>query len=194
MMLYAELPERRNRQLIGDVLAAAWTAFWIVIARRIFSTIDDLGDPFRAIRSAGNELADRFTSIAEKIGDVPFVGGQLRAPFQGAKRASELLEQAGLKPSEALHDTAYWVSIATITLPVLYILAWYLPRRIRWSRDAQAAIRMRGTSAENLLAFRYVANEPLDRLPADAAEKLRDPSGTKELAEAQLKSLGLRAG
>jgi hypothetical protein len=102
---------------------------------------------------------------------------------------------------DAVADLARLTGIAVAIIPVVILLAIWLPRRIRWIIAASAAKRLLRSSAEDgraldLFALRALVNQPLaqlSRITQDPALAWReqDPVALESLAELELAQLGL---
>jgi hypothetical protein len=87
----------------------------------------------------------------------------------------------------------------TITLPVLFALLIWLPRRIRFSRRATAAQKFIDNAADlDLFALRAMANQPMHKLAKISNDPVtawrdRDSAVIAQLADLELRATGLRA-
>ena len=61
--------------------------------------------------------------LAEKGIDVPLVGDEVRAPFEGAGDAADQLADAGTAQVEAVTELAFWLGLSVGAIPVLIALA-----------------------------------------------------------------------
>ena len=73
MKWYADRPARFTRQLIADLLAAAWVALWIWVATTVHDWVLELRAPGDGLVNAGGSIRDVFTNAAAKAKGVPFV-------------------------------------------------------------------------------------------------------------------------
>lgn len=91
-----------------------------------------------------------------------------------------------------------WLAVLVGALPVVVALAVWLPRRLRWVRDARAVVRLHATGGLELLAWRALVHQPLPVLAragvADPAGALRagDAAAVNRLAALELSAAGLR--
>jgi hypothetical protein len=198
MRIYAEKPGHAFRQLFSDLVVAGWIGLWVWIGMRIHDLVNKLAGPGRAIEDAGAGFASTLRDAGREVADVPLVGDALRTPFDAAAEAGVTLQRAGQTQQDVVHTLALWLGIILAFLPIALVLFRYLPDRIRWIREASAAIRIRGRAHENLYLFalRAIATRPLLEL----SRATPDPghafaSGDYEaLAAMELDELGLRAG
>jgi hypothetical protein len=198
MKLYADAAPRRTRQLTGDLLLVLWVVLWVRIALVVRDATLALAAPGRQIEEAGTGLAARLRDAGATVGDVPLVGDEVRAPFDGAGSAADRIADAGAAQVEAVQTLAFWLGLAVAAIPILIVLAAYLPPRWRFVRAATAGQRfMDSTQDLHLFALRAMANQPMHRL----ARVSPDPVGAwrrgeadvvRSLAELELRDVGLR--
>lgn len=194
MKLYAELPGMRARQLAGDAAVAIWTIFWVRAGMALHDLVARLTEPGEAIERAGGSFAGNLAEIAETIGGVPVVGGALRTPFSTAADAGRLLESAGQSQQEAVMTLALWLGIVVAAFPIMLVVFTWLPRRVRWLRDASVAADMRDGAVDlRLFAHRAVANRSLRTLRSATPDPGRALAREDfaALAAVELRSLGL---
>ena len=194
MKLYAEVPYHRTRQILIDAAVVLWCILWVRLGMWIDTLVNRLQGPGRAIEDAGSGLAGNFTSVSERVSDVPLVGDTLRDPFEAAARASTALQQAGQTHQDVIHTLAIWLGVLFAVIPIGYVLLRYLPARLRWVREASAADRLRIDADDlQLFAIRAVATRPLYEL----RRACPDPAGClargdyEPLAALELGALGL---
>ena len=91
-----------------------------------------------------------------------------------------------------------WLGVLIAVIPVLLVLAVWLPARVRFARRAGAAQRFVDADADlDLFALRAMAGQPmhlLARISDDPAGAWRrgDPDVVRRLAVLELRSVGLR--
>lgn len=187
MKLYADLAAVRTRQIVFDVLAVVWVLVWVRLGVGLYRTIERLRVAGDTTESAGGDLAERMDGVARLIDGVPLVGQQLRQPFTGAAGASRSIASAGAATSDAVHSLALWLGVLVAVLPILFLVTVYLPRRVRWVREATAAAAMTLTApgAVDLLAVRAASSLPLATVAPYAGDR-------PALARLELRRLGLR--
>lgn len=197
MKLYADLPARRSRQVVGDLLFVLWILVWIQMAVVVREATLALAAPGRQIEEAGTGLARRLRDAGATVDDIPLVGDEVRVPFDGAGDAALRIADAGAAQVEAVQTLAFWLGLTVATVPILIVVAVYLPLRWRFVRAATAAKRFLDSAADlDLFALRALANQPMHRL----ARVSRDPAGSwrrgepdavRALAALELRGLGL---
>jgi hypothetical protein len=165
MKLYADGPVRRTRQMVGDLLLVLWVVLWVWLAGVVYDTTLALAAPGRTIEDAGSGLAERLRDAGGAVSDIPLVGDQAGAPFDGAGRAADQIAAAGTAQVEAVQHLAFWLGLIVGAIPILVLLAVYLPLRWRFVREATAGQRYVDSTADlELFALRAMANQPLHRL------------------------------
>jgi hypothetical protein len=197
MRIYAEKAGRASRQIASDLVVAWWIGLWVWIGMRIHDLVNKLAGPGRTMEEAGAGFATTLRDAGREVADVPVVGDALRTPLDAAAEAGATLQRAGQAQQDVVHTLALWLGIILAFLPIAMVLFRYLPDRIRWIREAGAAIRIRGRAHENLYLFalRAIATRPLPEL----RRATPDPghafaTGDYEaLAAMELDELGLRA-
>jgi len=198
MRLYAQRPDLRLRQALGDAGVVAWIVLWVLVARCVHRAVLVLAEPGRAVEDLGGSVARNMASAAESADRVPVAGDALAAPFQALGNAGSSVSGAGHHAQEAVGTLALVLSVVLVLLPVGWLLLRRLPARWRYAREAGAAARLlRGAPDLELLAARALATAPLPRLAAlpagtGAAWRGGDPAAVRALAALELDRLGLR--
>ena len=199
MKIYADTSTRRTRQQLGDLLVLVWVWLWVQTALVVHDATMTLARPGEEIAEAGGGMAERLREAGARVDDVPLVGDEVRAPFEGAGDAADQLADAGTAQVEAVTELAFWLGLSVGAIPVLIALAVYLPLRWRFIREATAAQRFIDSNADlDLFALRAMARQPMHRLarisddPAGAWRRA-DPAVVQALAELELRDTGLRA-
>jgi hypothetical protein len=197
MKIYADAPARRSAQMLGDLLLIGWVYLWVQTAGVVRDATLSLAAPGEQIADAGSGLADQLRDAGRTVGEVPLVGDQVRAPFDGAGGAADRIAAAGEAQVEAVETLAFWLGLSVGAIPVLIALGIYLPLRWRFIRGATAGRRFIDSSDDlDLFALRAMANQPLHRLarisddPAGAWRR-RDPDVVRRLAALELRDSGL---
>ncbi|KQS64389.1 hypothetical protein [Modestobacter sp. Leaf380] len=195
MLLYAERPALRSRQLAADVGLLAWAALWVWLARVVHRAVLVLAEPGVAVEDLGRSISDTMGDAAGVAEDVPLVGDDLAVPFQALGDSGSGVAGAGQGLQDAVATLALVLAVALVVVPVGWALVRWLPWRLGWARQAAATTRL----DLELLAARAVATAPLTALAAlpagtGAAWRDRDPAATQALAELELRRLGLRLG
>lgn len=197
MKLYADAPGHQARQVLGDLLLVLWIALWVRLAQVVRDATLALAVPGEQIEDAGTGLAGKLRDAGGTVGDLPLVGDQARAPFEGAGEAADRIAAAGAAQVEAVHTLAFWLSLAVGAIPILVVAAFYLPLRWRFIRTATAGRRFVDATADlDLFALRAMSNQPLHRLARISDDPVRawrdgDPEVVRALAALELRDTGL---
>jgi hypothetical protein len=201
MKLYADRPVRATNQVLGDLLVLGWTALWVWAGFRLHDLVLGLAAPGEQAEKAGRTLQHSLGSAAGNVGDVPFAGDALRAPFDEGSGAGRDLAEAAQSYQDAVADLALLAGVLIALAPIVVVLALWSPGRISWIVTASAAKRLLrgGDHVEDLFALRSLARQPLERLAraggsADLMDgwRARDPDTVRALARLELDELGLR--
>ncbi|MFT4265067.1 MAG: hypothetical protein QM572_16910 [Nocardioides sp.] len=198
MKLYADMPARRVGQVLTDVAAVAFVVVCLVVARKVHEAALKLAAPGRTIESSANDLAGRLRDAGSTLSDVPLVGDAASKPFDGASGAAEGLATGGENLVRAATTFANWIGVTVFLIPVLLLLIYYLPARVRFVRRATAGQRFIDSGADlDLFALRAMAHQPLHvlaRIDDDPAGAWRrgDVAVLDRLAELELRDVGLR--
>lgn len=197
MKLYADHSPRRIRQQVGDLSFVLWCALWLWVAAAVHDATLGLAEPGRRMQAAGGGLAGQLRDAGSVIGDLPLVGDDARAPFDGAGRAADELSAAGTSTVEAVQHLAFWLTVVVAAVPILVALLVHLPRRWRFVRQATAGQQLIDSSADlELFALRAMANQPVHRLARISSDPVSawrsgDRAVVRALALLELRDAGL---
>jgi hypothetical protein len=198
MKQYPETAGRRFGQVLVDLVVLAWVAAWVLAGREVHRLIDQMARPGVAVEQAGHRVADSIGAVQDQVGRIPAIGNDLRAPFGRLGEAGQALARAGESQQHVVHELAIWLGVLIALIPIVMVLAVWLPGRVRWVRDASAASRLRAgadTVDLGLFALRAIATRPLPELRRASADPLGDlqRGDYRALATLELRALGLRA-
>jgi hypothetical protein len=196
MKWYADRPARLTRQLIADLLAVGWVALWIWVATTAHDWVLELRAPGDGLVNAGGSIRDVFTNAAGKARGLPLVGDDLSGALGNGTKAGESLIGVGNAQIGVVQDTAFWLQVALIAVPVVFLLITWLPLRLRYAIRAANTARLR--DMPDLLALRALTSlrpRELAKFDGDPAVAWRtgDLDVIEELARRQLATLGVRA-
>jgi len=204
---YAASPARRARQVAADLGVLAWAVVCVVTGVAVHGAVVALADPARSLARGADGLGDQLGGAADAAGRVPLVGDELAAPLSGASGSALDVATAGTELATTIGHLALVLGLAVALLPVLLVVAVWLPVRLRFARRAgTAAAWMSGGSDDGegggaearteLLAWRALGSQPLGVLARVSADPLgdlrrRDPRTTAALADLERRSIGL---
>ena len=197
MGIYAQRPGRLVGQLVGDLLVLAWTLAWVGVGVFVNRMVSTLAGPAREAAQTAERLAGDLSEAANQTSQVPGLGEQLRRPFDSAAGSLGDLVGAAERQAETIDRVAALTGWLVFLVPVTLVLAFWLPRRIRFHRRARAAQAFLDSSADlDLFALRAMASQPMHVLAAIspnpvAAWRSEDRAVINRLAEVELHSSGL---
>ena len=198
MTFYADIPARRNRQILGDLWLVAWSALWIWAALRLHDLVMNLAAPGLALADGATSLSDSIANAGETVASVPMVGEGLSAPFTSMSDAALSIAAAGQSTADAVSLLARFLSIALAVLGIAAFAMFWIPIRVAFIRRATAARALVDANEDlDLFALRAMARQPLTalaRISDDPAGAWRrgDRAVIDALAALELKSEGLR--
>ncbi|HEX2053746.1 MAG TPA: hypothetical protein VHJ78_08500 [Actinomycetota bacterium] len=197
MKVYAELPGRRLRQLLGDAALAGWVGLSVAAGRRVHELVSSLASAGNLLVDAGTDLERNTSSVQGAVLRVPVIGNFLKERFDGLVGAGRSLRQAGMNQIETVNSLALWLGCAVALLPILLGLWIWGTRRLRWVREASAVSRLRADPANlYLFALRAAATRPIKDLSSSAGRAALTSFQSGDyapLADLELQQLGLRA-
>jgi hypothetical protein len=198
MAIYASRPGRVAGQLIGDLFVLGWGVAWALVGVFVHQVVEVLAVPARETARAASRLVTNLQDAAEQASRVPGVGEDLRQPFDAASvTLGNVITSANQQVAsiELLAVIAGWL---TFLIPVAVVVAFWLPRRIRFYRQAKASQQFLDSSADlDLFALRALASQPLYVLAGVSDDPVRawrdgDRQVIDQLAEIELRRNGLR--
>ena len=198
MKLYADSPGHFARQLLSDAALVGWVLLWIWAGLAVHDATMELAGPGYQITESATGISDSMTEAGGVLADLPLVGDEAQAPFDQASGAAEELAEAGRAEVRAVESLADGLGLAVGLIPILVVVAFYLPARVRFVRRATAGARLVDAGEDlDLFALRALAHQPLHvlaRITDDPAGAWRrgDRAVTDRLAELELRDNGLR--
>lgn len=194
MKLYAEVGSFRTRQMLLDAAVFLWVLVWVRIGFRVHELVARLAGPGEGVEDAGSRFAGNLDAVAERVPELPLIGDALRRPFEAAADGGRALESAGATHQEVVATLAVWLGVLLALIPILYVAIKFVPGRVTWMREANAATRLRVDRDDlQLFALRAVARRPLHELQracSDPAKALAT-GDFAPLADLELRALGL---
>jgi hypothetical protein len=198
MAIYASRPGRLAGQLIGDLFVLGWGVAWALVGVFVHQMVEVLAVPARETARTASRLVTNLKDAAEQASRVPGVGDDLRQPFDAASvTLGNVITSANQQVAsiELLAVIAGWLAFL---IPVAVVVAFWLPRRIRFYRQAKASQQFLDSSADlELFALRALASQPLYVLAGVSDDPVRawrdgDRRVIDQLAEIELRRNGLR--
>ena len=198
MKLYADLPVRRTRQLVADLLVLLWIGVWAWLGRQVHDLVLTLQAPADSLTSAGESVQGALTGAGDQASQIPLVGDDLQGWLDKAAGAGTTLSDAGTSMSDTVAQLALLLGLITAVVPIVSVAWVWLWLRIRFVRNATSAQRFIDAREDlDLFALRAMATQPMKALAAVTD----DPAGAwrrqerdviRELALLELREQGLR--
>ena len=198
MSFYAQRPGRFTAQVLVDAGVLLWVVAWALVGVLVRHSVALLAGPARQTAETASRLSSDFGTAATQASDVPGLGGQLRRPFDAATGSLGDLVTAADRQADSIDRFATLAGWLVFAVPVLLMIAYWLPRRIAFYRRARAAQTFLDSAADlDLFALRAMASEPLPvlaRISPDpvGAWRAGDRRVIGRLAELELTRSGLR--
>lgn len=197
MRFYAAPSWRLVWQILADVFVLAWTVAWWNLGRLVDATIHALAEPSRQVAAASQGLSSQLAEAGRSAAELPLVGDHLREPFDDMAGQVNGISEAAHQQVAGLEQAATLGGLLIFAIPVLLMVALWLPRRIRFAvraRDTLAALN--SPNGTDLLALRALSSQPLSDLTSVAADPVRawrlgDAHALARLADLELISAGV---
>ena len=198
MRLYARPSWMLIRQLIADAFVVAWGLFWWWAGRLTDTTIRAIAEPSRHVAGALRQMRDNIGGAAGRVGEIPYVGGDVRVPFDRLTGDVDGMIASADGQVHAIENAATLMGWVTFALPLLLLIIIWLPWRLRFVRRSSATLALvRQTNGSDLLALRALATQPIsERRRSDpdpvGAWRVGDSAAITALADLELARAGVR--
>ena len=198
MKMYADSPARRTRQIVADLLVVLWLVFWVWAGWSVHEGVQELTRPAERTGSAASGLASSLRETGDTLGTIPLIGDTAARPLDDAAGHADELAASSARGVDAVNALALKLGLAIAFTPVLIVLAFFLPPRISFIRNATAGQQFVDSTHDiDLFAMRALANQPLHllaRISPDPAGawRARDPRVVAQLAALEMHDVGLR--
>jgi hypothetical protein len=196
--IYSRRPGRLAGQIMGDLFVLVWAVVWGGIGIFVNQMIAVLAVPARETARTARKLMENFAEAGEQASRVPGVGEDLGRPFDAASVTLTNLIAAADEQVESIERLALIGGWVAFGIPVAMVVALWLPRRIRFYRQARASQAFLDSTADlDLFALRAMASQPLYVLAAVSDDPVKawrdgDRGVIDELAAIELRRNGLR--
>lgn len=165
MQLYSRPGWRMARQITSDLFVLVWAVAWWKVSHWLGGMVDRLAVPAQRTGDAAQQMSDEMGAARERLDGVAVVGDQLAEPFGRLSDGLGQITAQSQQQVELVHQLAAGTTLVTFLVPVLTLVAWWLPRRLRFIRQATAARRFIDADADlQLFALRAMANLPMHEL------------------------------
>ena len=198
MGIYSTRPGRLAGQIFGDLFVLGWTVVWGGIGIFVNQMVAVLAIPARETARTASKLMGNMRDAAEQAARVPGVGEDLRRPFDAASVTLTNLIASANEQVASIERLALISGWVVFGIPVAMVLALWLPRRVRFFRQARASqVFLDSTADLDLFALRAMASQPLYVLAAVSDDPVKawrtgDRQVIDELAAIELRRNGLR--
>ena len=180
-----------------SVLVVLWMVLWLVVGvitalqvRQLTDVSDSLVESADALDVAGTALQD--------IGRLPLVGERPESLGNEVRETAQEIDRAGTASRETVRTVSVLLGLALVLIPIVPVVAIYVPLRRAGDRERRAVKRALAGSPhdqrlEEFLAHRAVHNLPYDTLRHVTADPWGDlrRGAFRRLANAELTRLGL---
>ena len=198
MAIYSTRPGRLAGQIFSDLFVLAWSIGCGVVALLVNQVVAAVAVPARETARTATRLMDNMRQAAEQAGRVPAVGEDLRQPFDAASDTLGDVVASANSQVESIERLALVAGWLVFLIPVALVVALWLPRRVRFYRQAKASqVFLASTADLDLFALRAMASQPLYVLAGVSDDPVRawrdgDREVIDALAEIELRRNGLR--
>lgn len=138
LLLYAERPRRRTRQMLADLLVVTWVVVVVLAATAAHEAVLALQAPGRNLADAGGRVSGAFTDAAGAADNVPLVGARLAGALGGGTRAGQSLVDAGNTQVETAAAAATGLAWLVVVIAAVPVAAVWVVLRARWVIAARA--------------------------------------------------------
>jgi len=165
MRLYPDIPARRLRTIVRDLLVLVLLVCFALIGRWVHDVVDKLAVLGEGVRKAGSA--------------VPVIG--------------DPVEDLGRDGENSVHHLANLLGWLFFLLPAFALFVWYSPRRLAQVRSLTAASRVLSGGQPRLVAMRAAFSLPYGQLLAYTRDPLGDLAAERyePLVAAALDDAGL---
>jgi hypothetical protein len=196
---YSANPGRLTLQVVADVFVLAWIYVWYRIGVAVHDAVLSAASLGYRIQGSSGQVANSLDEAGRNTSGLPLVGDALSTPLHAAAVQVGGLAGSGRDLGERLTGWATPAGVLVALGPVLVVLAFWLPARLRFARRAGVSAQLAAAPAgEELLALRALANRSLPELRTVAADPLAawrsgDPDAVRRLAALELAAAGVPA-
>lgn len=180
-----------------SLVVALWVLLWLVVGavtglqiRQLTEVSDSLVESAEALDVAGSALQD--------IGRLPLVGDRPEALGNQVRETAQEIDRAGSSSRETVQTVSVLLGLALVLIPIVPVVAVYLPLRRAGNRERKAVKRALAGTPNDPVLEEYLARQAVHNLPySTLLEVSTDPWGDirrgsfRRLANAELTRLGL---
>lgn len=198
MGIYSTRPARLAGQIFSDLFVVGWSIGCGVLALLVHGVVAALAVPARETARTATRLMDNMRDAGEQAARVPGVGNDLRQPFDSASVTLGNVIASANQMEQSIERLALIGGWLVFLIPVALVVALWLPRRVRFYRQARASQAFLDSGADlDLFALRAMAAQPLYVLAGISDDPVRawregDRQVIDALAAVELRRNGLR--
>ena len=185
------------RRRLLPIAVVLWVLLWLVAGvvtgyqvRQLTEVSDSLVESAEALDVAGIALQD--------IGRLPLVGERPKTLGNEVRETAQEIHRAGTASRETVRTVSVLLGLALVLIPIVPVVAVYLPHRMAVNRERRAVKRTLAGTPNDRVLEEYLAHQAVHNLPySTLREVTTDPWGDlrrgsfRHLANAELTRLGL---
>lgn len=186
-----------GRSRLLSVVVVLWVVLWLGVGavtgfqvRQLTEVSDSLVESADALDVAGVALQD--------IGRLPLVGDRPEALGNQVRQTALEIDRAGAASRETVRTVSVLLGLALVLIPVVPVVAVYLPLRRAGTRERKAVKQALADGGQDPVIEEFLAHRAVENLPYDTLREVSaDPWGDlrrgsfRRLANAELTRLGL---
>lgn len=134
----SETGTRSHDHRLPDLALAAWVLVWAALAIAVFQEVRGLRDVSTTLIETG-QAVDRTGRALQTLGDVPFVGREVRGYAREVRQAGRSAQRSGRSSKGHIETLSILLAVVVGLVPTVPVLALYLPLRRAWRRGRFAA-------------------------------------------------------
>jgi hypothetical protein len=199
MRLYPDIPVRRANAVTRDAATVVALLVLALIGLWVYHAVDALTILGRGVHDAGAAVQTGFTSAADKVDDVPLVGGSIAGGLRDAGDSTGgTVADAGTRGERRVHRLAILLGTIVFLLPAALLLSRLLPQRLQQIRTLTTAQEVLSTGGDperrRLVAMRAAFSLPYGTLLAHTRDPIGDLAAGRydALVDAIAEDAGLR--
>ena len=193
-LAYSPIWAGRRRHL-ADLAVILWVAAWLGLGSAVSNDIGGLSVVASTMSGVGATM-EQTANVLSKVGSLPFVGADVGPIAREARRTALAASSGSVTLRRSVAQLATLLGVFLAAVPVLVVLAVYIPGRISVALEVRAVrrtLRRPDPAFEEYLARRAVASLPFHALRRVSPTPWRDLDEGRfsALAEAELKRIGI---
>lgn len=198
LRLYSANPGRLALQVVADLLVLVWIYLWSRIGGVVHDGVASAAGVGYRVQGGAGQVADNLDQAGRNTAGLPLVGESLSTPLHAAAAQLAGIADSGRNLGDHLTGWAGPAGWLVALGPILIIIAFWLPARLRFARRAGMSAELATAPAGlELLALRALTHRPLHELRRVSPDPLAawrsgDPDTVRALAALELTAAGVR--